>query len=1071
VTRLRRPAVRVHTSRTARTTTAALAVTAVLALGLSTPSEARPAAAQAAAPTDYCVGQCADIVPPGQNGNATFADLLLFKGFGTRPAHFSDTLKPYEQLVWNSQGLTDDGLAPYYDDSSFGVRPDDVASTFQPRADVTIVRDKSRGIPHITGTTREGTMFGAGYAGAQDRLFVMDVFRHLGRGQLTPFAGGAAANRAFEQEFWRTAPYTEADLQKQFDDAPQRYGADGVKMQKDIQAWVDGVNYYINTVGVAYPGEYVALGLPTPQPWKVTDVVATAAVVAGIFGTGGGGEMASALALLEAQAKYGVTQGTKVWESFRSQNDPEASTTVHNGTTFPYGTTPANPAGRAMPDRGSVTPEPEVVDQTGSATVTTLQPKSSTGVEPPGKAVGKDSLKGSFDGGVFPEGFGPRGMSNALMVSGQYTESGNPVAVYGPQTGYFAPQLLLRQELQGPGVSSRGVAFAGLNFYTLIGRGADYSWSATSAGQDITDTYAVPLCEPDGGTPTKASTHYVFRNQCVPIEKLERHNAWYSSLGSSEPAGSYTLVAQRTKLGIVTHRGAVAGKPVLFTSNRSTYGNEAGSALGFMQLNDPDRIHSATDFKNAASNIGYTFNWFYTDKTDIAYFNSGDNPIRPAGADPNLPTWGYPQYEWQGWNPDTNRATYSPAAEHPQVVNQDYLTSWNNKQAPGFSASDGQFGYNAVYRSQPLDDRIKAVIGSGQKFTRGKLVSAMEDAATVDLRADQVLPYLLRVLKSAPITDPAVADAVAKLQAWQAAGSHRKTPNEASKTYDHSEAIRILDAWWPLLVPAEFQGLGPELYDSLVRIQKIDERPSAQGSAFQTGWWGFVQRDLRKVLGDPVKAAQPVTFCGSGSLAGCRSVLADSLLAATKVPAATTYPATADCTATDQFCADQIVHQPMGGITQDRIAWVNRPTYQQVIEFPARRGDDVSNQAVGKTATASSYETGLLNSPPSRAVDGDPATRWASDWSDPQWLKVDLGNEQTIRRVVLQWESAYASAYKVEVSRDNVNWQQVFATSNGNGGEDVARFAPATARYVRVTGTKRATSYGYSLYEFQVFRQ
>jgi hypothetical protein len=189
------------------------------------------------------------------------------------------------------------------------------------------------------------------------------------------------------------------------------------------------------------------------------------------------------------------------------------------------------------------------------------------------------------------------------------------------------------------------------------------------------------------------------------------------------------------------------------------------------------------------------------------------------------------------------------------------------------------------------------------------------------------------------------------------------------------------------------------------------------------------------------------------------------------VPAATTYPATADCTAGDQFCADQIVHQPMGGITQDRIAWVNRPTYQQVVEFAARRGDDVSNQAAGKTATASSYESGLFNSPPSSAVDGDPATRWASDWSDPQWLKVDLGTEQTIRRVVLQWEAAYASAYKVEVSRDNVNWQQVFATSNGDGGEDVVRFAATPARYVRVTGTKRATSYGYSLYELQVFRQ
>ena len=144
-------------------------------------------------------------------------------------------------------------------------------------------------------------------------------------------------------------------------------------------------------------------------------------------------------------------------------------------------------------------------------------------------------------------------------------------------------------------------------------------------------------------------------------------------------------------------------------------------------------------------------------------------------ADPNLPTWS--SYEWQGWNPDTNRATYTPASQHPQVVNQDYLTSWNNKQAPGYSASDGQWGYNAVYRSQPLDDRIKAVIDNGQKFTRGRLVEAMEDAATVDLRGDQVLPYLLRVLKSAPITDPAVADAVAKLTAWQQAGSHRKTPN------------------------------------------------------------------------------------------------------------------------------------------------------------------------------------------------------------------------------------------------------------------------------------------------------
>lgn len=1040
---------------------ASSAAAAVVIAGLAAPKAVpdAQAATTAAPPPDYCVGQCADILPPGQNGNATFAELLAFKAFGTRPAHFSDTKKPYEDLVWNYQGITDEGLDPYFDEQGFGVAPADVASTYQPRADVTIVRDKSRGIPHITGTTREGTMFGAGYAGANDRLFVMDVFRHLGRGQLTPFAGGAQANREFEQQFWSTAPYTEAELQAQFDSADELYGADGVKMQRDIQAWVDGVNHYINTVGIAYPGEYTALGLPTPRPWKVTDVVATAAVVAGIFGGGGGGEMASALALIEARARYGVTQGTKVWEAFRSQNDVEANTTVHNGATFPYGVTEANPAGRAMPDRGSVTKEPLVVDQTASA-------KQVAGKV----AKGNEKLKGILKDGVFPKGFGSKGMSNALLVSGAHTQSGNPIAVYGPQTGYFAPQLWVRQELQGPGISSRGVAFAGLNFYTLIGRGQDYSWSATSATQDITDTYAVPLCEPGGGTPTKASTHYVFRGSCLPIERLERHNEWYSSLGSPEPAGSYTLVANRTKLGLITHRGTVGGKPVAFTKNRSTYGNESGSALGFMLFNDPNAVKSAQDFQRAAGKVGYAFNWFYADKTDIAYYNSGDNPVRPAGADPNLPTWGEQRYEWLGWNPATNRAMYTPPAQHPQVVNQDFLTSWNNKQAPGFSAADGNFSYGAVHRSQPLDTRIKAVLGAGQKFTRGRLVEAMEDAATVDLRAEQVLPYLLRVLRSGS-TDPAVADAIAKLEAWKAAGGKRKTSGPSATTYPHADAIRILDAWWPLLVATQFKAkLGPELYDALVATIKVDERANHQGSAYQSGWWGFVQRDLRKVLGDPVKTPQPVTYCGGGDLAQCRTLLAESsLLAATKVPAATVYPASGDCAAGDQYCADSIVHQPMGGITQDRTHWVNRPTYQQVIEFPARRGDDVSNRALGKTATASSHETGWYNSPPANATDGNPGTRWASDWSDPQWLKVDLGAEQSVARVVLRWEAAYAKGYRIEVSTDGTTWRQVYATAAGNGGEDIARFPATAARYVRMTGTERATSHGYSVYELEVY--
>lgn len=1032
-------------------------------------------------PIDYCLDQCSDILPPGQNGNATFTQLLLFQAFGARPAHNADSLSTYENLAWNHKGITDDQLTDYFDVASFTVPEADVASTESPRPDVTITRDVARGIPHIKGTTREGTMFGAGYAGAQDRLFVMDIFRHLGRGQLTPFAGGAESNQALEQDLWANAPYTEADLQDQYDSLDDRFGADGVRLQNDTQAYVDGVNHYIDTMGVGSPGEYVALGLGTPDPWKVTDVVATGAVVAGIFGTGGGNEMKSALALIEARLKYGTTTGTNVWKGFRSQNDVEANTTVH-GKSFPYGQTVENPAGRALPDAGTVVDEPLVADRTGSAVPTSAAGKqAASGTQPsstdePTGVKSKEDLRGIFDGGVLPEDFGKKGMSNALLVSGANTQSGHPVAVFGPQTGYMSPQLWMRQSLVGPGVASRGASFAGLNYATLVGRGVDYSWSPTSAGQDITDSFALRLCNPHGGTVAANSTHYLFRGACTPMEKLQRTNEWSASLGSSVPTGSYKLVAWRTKLGIVTHRGTVAGKPVAYVKLRSTYMNELGASIGFSDFGDPDRVTSATTFQQSAAKIGYTFNWFYADKDDIAYYNSGDNPVRAGGADPNLPTWGDQKYEWKDWNPTTNKATYTSFAQHPQAINQSYLTSWNNKQAPGYSAADGNFSQTAVHRVDMLDVRINKVLNAGQKFTRAKLVEVMQDAATTDLRGQEVLPLLLRVLRSQPISDPVAKAAVGKLEAWLDSTSQRRAAQDPNVTgvyaYDHKEAIAIMDAWWPLLVKGQFEPqMGAQLYTKLTSVMKIDERANPLGSAYQYGWWGFVERDLRKVLGDTVKTPQPVTFCGAGSLAACRTMLISTLKAAKATPLTTTYPETPECTAGDQFCTDQVVHTALGGFTQYKMAWTNRPTYQQVVEFPARRGDNVANLAKGKSATASSYQSNIfVHYPAMYAVDADPSSRWASyDWDDDEWITVDLGTRTSVGRAVLRWEYAYGKRYEIQVSDDGTNWRSVAEVEEGDGGVDTITFAPTQARYVRMQGLARGTTYGWSLYDFAVY--
>jgi hypothetical protein len=120
----------------------------------------------------------------------------------------------------------------------------------------------------------------------------------------------------------------------------------------------------------------------------------------------------------------------------------------------------------------------------------------------------------------------------------------------------------------------------------------------------------------------------------------------------------------------------------------------------------------------------------------------------------------------------------------------------------------------------------------------------------------------------------------------------------------------------------------------------------------------------------------------------------------------------------------------------------------------------------GKTATASSVENASF--PASAAVDGNTGTRWSSAFSDPQWLEVDLGASASISQVVLQWETAYATAFSIQTSADGTNWTTIYSTTTGTGGTQTLNVT-GTGRYVRMYGTARATPYGYSLWEFQVY--
>ncbi len=119
----------------------------------------------------------------------------------------------------------------------------------------------------------------------------------------------------------------------------------------------------------------------------------------------------------------------------------------------------------------------------------------------------------------------------------------------------------------------------------------------------------------------------------------------------------------------------------------------------------------------------------------------------------------------------------------------------------------------------------------------------------------------------------------------------------------------------------------------------------------------------------------------------------------------------------------------------------------------------------GKPATSSSTEG---NFSARSAVDGDPGTRWSSGFADPQWIQIDLGASAGISRVILNWEAAYGTAFRIEVSSNAASWTVVHQTAVGTGGTQNLTVS-GTGRYVRMYGTQRATSYGYSLWEFQVY--
>lgn len=132
-----------------------------------------------------------------------------------------------------------------------------------------------------------------------------------------------------------------------------------------------------------------------------------------------------------------------------------------------------------------------------------------------------------------------------------------------------------------------------------------------------------------------------------------------------------------------------------------------------------------------------------------------------------------------------------------------------------------------------------------------------------------------------------------------------------------------------------------------------------------------------------------------------------------------------------------------------------------------------TNLALDCATTESSVETESL--PSAYAVDGDITTRWASQYSDPEWMVIDFGKAVTFGAVAINFEAAYSVEYELQVSDDNENWTTVFTCSDNDVGASPAgdyvydTFASTTAQYLRFYGISRGTTYGHSIWELEVY--
>lgn len=597
-----------------------------------------------------------------------------------------------------------------------------------PKDGVRLYEDE-RGVKVVYGDTAFDTWFGAGYAAGQQRLFLADAVRRLGRGTFAELVGPSGVPADVQA---RVLTYSQADYDAMFAALP----ASSREVVEGYAAGLDAWIAHVRTTPADLPAEYALLST-LPERWTVTDTLAAGVLITRTVASAGGDEFRE----VETLRALGGMAGLGALTDLRWQSDPLAtvSVPVEEGR-FDNAVVPAA-------DRDDVLRRSA---EYALALPLELAEGPGTGAYPapsgaPSLPAGVQASLAGVAETLVAWGNGLHGGSYAFAVAPERTSTGAPMLVSGPQLGYSYPTLLWEIEVHGGGYDARGSTVPGLPTVG-IGYGKRVAWGLTTGNSKTIDSFIETTREQDG---VLQYLHQGVWKDADCRDETVRYRAAQSGVPAGPPVLSETVEVCRTVHGPIVATAGDLARSVQY----AMYRRELETVTGILAWNRADTFE---EFEAGMRLVTWNENTVYADADGrIAYWHPGLFPRRSTSWDSRFPAPGTGEHDQRG---------VVPFEQMPQTVDPavGYVANWNGKPAAGWI---DEYLEPASSRPGGKAQRVQVIhdlLAAQPRLTPEALRATEYRLGTVDQR----LPEFGPILRSTTGRTPSQQAALALLRDW-----------------------------------------------------------------------------------------------------------------------------------------------------------------------------------------------------------------------------------------------------------------------------------------------------------------